>query len=91
VFIQSFEVGDLKEMRGLTTARIVRLLASSGQPFDFVAMAPQAAATPTDHPPDCVSELLCQRHWTENKNMVDSSRRVLGHANCAGGQPGPQT
>jgi glycerophosphoryl diester phosphodiesterase len=30
VFIQSFEVGNLKEMRGLTTARIVQLLASSG-------------------------------------------------------------
>ena len=37
VFIQSFEVGNLKEMRALTTARIVQLLSSSGRPYDFVA------------------------------------------------------
>ena len=37
VFIQSFKVGNLKEMRALTTARIIPLLSSSGRPFDFVA------------------------------------------------------
>lgn len=37
VFIQSFEVANLKEIRGMTTARIVQLLASSGRPYDFVA------------------------------------------------------
>ena len=37
VFIQSFEVANLKEMRGMTTARIVQLLASRGRPYDFVA------------------------------------------------------
>ena len=37
VFIQSFEVANLKEMRALTTARIVQLLSSSGRPYDFVA------------------------------------------------------
>ena len=37
VFIQSFEVANLKEIRGMTTARIVQLLSSSGRPFDFVA------------------------------------------------------
>ena len=38
VFIQSFEVANLKEIRGLTTARIVQLLLSAGRPFDFVAV-----------------------------------------------------
>ena len=37
VFIQSFEVANLKEIRALTTARIVQLLSSTGRPFDFVA------------------------------------------------------
>ena len=37
VFIQSFEVANLKEIRGMTSARIVQLLSSSGRPFDFVA------------------------------------------------------
>ena len=37
VFIQSFEVTNLKEIRGMTSARIVQLLSSSGRPFDFVA------------------------------------------------------
>jgi glycerophosphoryl diester phosphodiesterase len=37
VFIQSFEVANLKEIRTMTTARIVQLLSSSGRPYDFVA------------------------------------------------------
>lgn len=37
VFIQSFEVANLKAIRGMTTARIVQLLSSSGRPYDFVA------------------------------------------------------
>ena len=37
VFIQSFEVANLKEIRGLTPARIVQLLSSAGRPYDFVA------------------------------------------------------
>ena len=37
VFIQSFEVANLKEIRGMTTARIVQLLSASGRPYDFVA------------------------------------------------------
>ena len=37
VFIQSFEVANLKELRGMTTVRIVQLLSSSGRPYDFVA------------------------------------------------------
>ena len=35
VFIQSFEVANLKEMRQLTDVRIVQLLSSSGRPEDF--------------------------------------------------------
>lgn len=40
VFIQSFEVANLKEIRMLTSARIVQLLSSSGRPFDFAAAGP---------------------------------------------------
>lgn len=37
VFLQSFEVGSLKEMRAISTARSIQLLSSSGRPYDFVA------------------------------------------------------
>lgn len=36
VFIQSFEVGNLKKLRRMTRVRIVQLLSSSGAPWDFV-------------------------------------------------------
>ncbi len=48
VFIQSFEVGNLKEMRGMTTARIVQLVSSSGRPFDFMAAGPSEARSYAD-------------------------------------------
>lgn len=36
VFIQSFEVGNLVELNGMTNIRIAQLLNSSGRPYDFV-------------------------------------------------------
>ncbi|RJG00108.1 glycerophosphodiester phosphodiesterase [Noviherbaspirillum saxi] len=35
VFIQSFEVGSLKEMRAMTDLRLIQLMSASGQPEDF--------------------------------------------------------
>lgn len=40
VFLQSFEVGSLKEMRAMSTLRSIQLLSSSGRPADFVAAGP---------------------------------------------------
>jgi glycerophosphoryl diester phosphodiesterase len=37
VFIQSFEVGSLQRLRGLTPVRLAQLVAPSGRPWDFVA------------------------------------------------------
>jgi glycerophosphoryl diester phosphodiesterase len=37
VFIQSFEVGNLKALRRLTQLPLVQLINASGRPFDFVA------------------------------------------------------
>ena len=48
VFIQSFEVAGLKEIRSLTTARIVQLLSPSGRPYDFVAAGPSELRTYAD-------------------------------------------
>ena len=48
VFIQSFEVGNLKEMRALTTARITQLLSSQGRPFDFVSAGPSETRSYAD-------------------------------------------
>lgn len=39
VFIQSFEVGNLKALRAMTDLPIVQLVESGGQPFDFTASA----------------------------------------------------
>jgi glycerophosphoryl diester phosphodiesterase len=35
VFLQSFEVGNLKALRGMTQLPIVQLVEANGQPFDF--------------------------------------------------------
>ena len=48
VFIQSFEVANLKELRGMTTVRIVQLLSSSGRPYDFVAAGAKEARAYAD-------------------------------------------
>jgi len=37
VFIQSFEVGNLKQLNEMTKVRLVQLLSATGAPFDFVA------------------------------------------------------
>lgn len=37
VFIQSFEVANLKTLRGLTDLPLIQLMDSSGAPYDFVA------------------------------------------------------
>ncbi len=37
VFIQSFEVGNLRYLRSITRVRLVQLLEADGQPWDFVA------------------------------------------------------
>jgi glycerophosphoryl diester phosphodiesterase len=36
VFIQSFEVGNLKDLRKVTRVRLIQLLDASGKPWDFV-------------------------------------------------------
>ncbi len=37
VFIQSFEIGNLRYLRTITRVRLVQLLEADGQPWDFVA------------------------------------------------------
>ncbi|WP_295854086.1 glycerophosphodiester phosphodiesterase [uncultured Xylophilus sp.] len=37
VFVQSFEVGNLQRLRGMTAVRLVQLVGASGRPYDFVA------------------------------------------------------
>jgi glycerophosphoryl diester phosphodiesterase len=39
VFLQSFEVGNLKALRGMTDLPIVQLVEADGQPYDFTASA----------------------------------------------------
>ena len=35
IFIQSFEVANLKQLRGMTDLRLIQLINDSGRPFDF--------------------------------------------------------
>ena len=37
VFVQSFEVANLQQLRSLTPVRLVQLVGASGRPYDFVA------------------------------------------------------
>jgi glycerophosphoryl diester phosphodiesterase len=39
VFLQSFEVGNLKALRGMTDLPIVQLVEADGQPYDFTVSA----------------------------------------------------
>jgi len=46
VFIQSFEVANLKRLRGMTKVRLIQLMDSSGAPADGAAASYAAMATP---------------------------------------------
>ncbi|MEN2787349.1 glycerophosphodiester phosphodiesterase [Sphingomonas qilianensis] len=46
VFIQSFEVDNLKRLKGMTTVKLIQLMASSGGPADGAAASYQAMITP---------------------------------------------
>lgn len=48
VFLQSFEVGSLKEMRAMSSLRSIQLLASSGRPYDFVVAGPSETRSYAD-------------------------------------------
>lgn len=46
LFIQSFEVGNLETLRGMTTLRLVQLIADSGGPADRPGLSYAAMVTP---------------------------------------------
>ena len=48
VFLQSFEVGSLKEMRAMSSLRSIQLLALSGRPYDFVVAGPSETRSYAD-------------------------------------------
>ncbi|MEH3085306.1 MAG: glycerophosphodiester phosphodiesterase [Xylophilus ampelinus] len=43
VFVQSFEVANLRRLRGMTPVRLAQLVAPAGRPWDFVARGPAEA------------------------------------------------
>ena len=83
VFIQSFEVGNLKEMRALTTTRIVQLLSSSGRPFDFVAAGP----TETRSYADLITPAGLREVATYANGIGSSKDMVIPVVNGALGTP----
>lgn len=48
VFVQSFEIGNLKEISKLSTVRLAQLINGSGRPYDFVAEGPSNTRTYAD-------------------------------------------
>ena len=83
VFIQSFEVANLKEMRGLTTARITQLLSSQGRPFDFVA----AGLTETRTYADLITPAGLREVATYANGIGPSKEMVIPVVNGALGTP----
>lgn len=94
VFIQSFEVASLKELRNMTTVRIVQLLASSGRPYDFVAAGAREARSYADLiTPAGLKEVAGYANAIgPSKNMViplinghlGSATALVSHAKAAG-------
>ena len=85
VFIQSFEVANLKELRGLTTARIVQLLSSAGRPYDFVA----AGATETRGYADLITPAGLKEIATYANGIGPSKDLVIPVVNGALAAPTP--
>ena len=85
VFIQSFEVASLKEMRGLSTARITQLLAPSGRPFDFVAAGPSETRTYAD----LITPAGLREVATYANGIGPSKSMVIPLVNGALGMPTP--
>jgi glycerophosphoryl diester phosphodiesterase len=83
VFIQSFEVANLKEIRALTTARTVQLLSSSGRPYDFVA----AGATETRSYADLITPAGLRDVATYATGIGPSKDLVIPVVNGALGTP----
>ncbi len=83
VFIQSFEVGNLKELRAMTEVRIVQLLASSGRPFDFVA----AGKTETRSYADLTTRAGLREVATYADGIGPSKDMVIPVVNGALGKP----
>ena len=83
VFIQSFEVANLKELRGLTTVRITQLLFSAGRPYDFVA----AGASETRLYADLITPAGLKEIATYANGIGPSKDLVIPVVNGALGTP----
>ena len=80
VFIQSFEVANLKDLNGMTDVPLVQLLDAAGQPYDF-----RAAGKPTTYAdmakPNGLREIASYADGIgANKNLIvprDASQQLL--------------
>ncbi|MBS0291148.1 MAG: glycerophosphodiester phosphodiesterase [Proteobacteria bacterium] len=63
VIVQSFEVGNLKELSRLSTVRLVQLVSNSGRPYDFVVQGASNTKTYADMiTPDGLKEIATYAH-----------------------------
>jgi glycerophosphoryl diester phosphodiesterase len=84
VFIQSFEVGNLKELRRRTRLPLVQLIDSAGAPADFVL-----SGDPRTYADLVTAQGLAEIATYADGIGPDKSRILPG--NTAGGQPGAPT
>jgi glycerophosphoryl diester phosphodiesterase len=80
VFIQSFEVGNLKRLHGLTRVPLVQLVDATGKPYDFVVSGDPRTYADLVTPAGLEEIATYARGIGPNKNLIvprDSANRLL--------------
>jgi glycerophosphoryl diester phosphodiesterase len=79
VFIQSFEVGNLKRLHGMTRLPLVQLVDAVGKPFDFVVSGDPRTYADLVTPAGLAEIVTYARGIGPNKNLIvprDSANRL---------------
>ena len=79
VFIQSFEVGNLKQLHGMTKVPLIQLLDELGKPFDFVVSGDPRTYKDLAKPAGLAEIATYARGIGPNKNLIvprDSSNHL---------------
>jgi glycerophosphoryl diester phosphodiesterase len=80
VFIQSFEVGNLRQLNGMTHVRLVQLLNEGGRPYDFVVSGDPRTYADLATPTGLAFISTYADGIGPNKNLIvprDSQNRLL--------------
>ena len=87
VYIQSFEVANLKELDGMTSVPLVQLLNASGQPYDFTVAGDRRTYADLATPTGLAEVAQYAEGVGVNKNLIvprDSANRLLPPTSLVG-------